>query len=90
MMINSSKQSVTVVKEALDKKPVDTTRNTINFLNTLSNKELRTMGFKDRIEVIFWSRKVVGKNQYIEIVQANIDIILHQVKTIKGSFMPLF
>ena len=36
MVINTARQSFTVVEEYLNKKPMDTTKNTINFLNTLS------------------------------------------------------
>ena len=35
-VINAAKQTCTTMKEALNKKPVDTTKDTINFLNTLS------------------------------------------------------
>ena len=55
MVINAAKQSCTTVKEALNRKPIDTSRNTINFLNTFSEEELRTMGIKDSILVITWS-----------------------------------
>ena len=50
MVIIATKQSCTTMKEALNRKPVDTTINTIDFLNTLSKEELRTMTIKDRIE----------------------------------------
>ena len=62
MVINAARQSCTAVKEALNKNPMDTTKNTINFLNTLSEEYLRTMGIKDKITVIAWARKVVGKH----------------------------
>ena len=90
MVINATKQSCTTMKEALNRKLIDTTKNTINFLNTLSEEELRTMIINDRIAIITWARKVVGKHQHIETVQAKIDIMLHQVKNFKGSFMSLF
>ena len=48
------------------------------------------MVIKDRIAVITWARKVVGKHHHIEIVQAKIDIMLHTVENFKGSFMSLF
>ena len=48
------------------------------------------MGIKYRITVITWDRKVVEKHQHIETVQAEIGIMLHQVKTFKGSFVSLF
>ena len=90
MVINISRQSCTAVKEALNKNPVDTVKNTINFLNTLSGEYLRTMGIKDRIAVITWARKVVGKHQHIETVQEKIDIMQHQVNIFKSSFMSHF
>ena len=43
MDINGARQSCTAVKEALNKNPMDTTKNTINFLNTLSEEDSRTM-----------------------------------------------
>ena len=52
MVINTAKRSFTVVKEALNKNPMDTAKNTINFLNTLAEEYFRTMGIKDRITVI--------------------------------------
>ena len=40
MVINATRQSCVSVKEDLDRKLADTTRNTIKFLNTLSEEEL--------------------------------------------------
>ena len=68
MVINVARQSCTNVKETLDRKPIDTTQNTINFCNTLSEEELRKIGIKDRIAVITWERKVIGKHHHIESV----------------------
>ena len=85
MVINIVRKRCTTMKETLNRKPIDTTKNTINFLNTLSEKELRTIGIKDIITVITWDRKVVGKNQHVESVQEKIDIMLHQIKTFKAS-----
>ena len=62
MVINAARQSCVAVIEALERKSADTARNTINFLNTLSEEELRIMGIKDMITMIIWARKVVGKH----------------------------
>ena len=43
MVINTARQICTAVKEALNKNPVDIAKNTINFLNTLSEEDSRTM-----------------------------------------------
>ena len=56
MVINVARHSCIAIKEGLDRKPTDTTRNTIKFVNTLSEEELRTMGVKDIIVVITWAR----------------------------------
>ena len=49
MVINIVRKRCTTMKETLNRKPIDTTKNTINFLNTLSEEELRTIGIKDII-----------------------------------------
>ena len=84
MEINVARQSCKTVQETLDRIPIDTTKNTINFLNTLSKEELRTMGIKDRIMVITWERKVIGKHHHIESVQAKENLMLYQVKYFKS------
>ena len=56
------------MKEALNMKLIGTVKNTINFLKTLSEEELRTTGIKDRISFMTWARNVVGKHQHIETV----------------------
>ena len=52
MVINVAKQIYTTVKEALNRKLADTSKNTINFLNNLFEEDLRTMGIKDTITMI--------------------------------------
>ena len=69
MIINVARKSCITIKETLDRKPTDTARNTINFLNTLSKEDLRTMGIKDMIIVITWAKKVIGKHNHIESFQ---------------------
>ena len=38
VVITVARESCIVVKETLDRKPIDTTHNTINFFNTLSQE----------------------------------------------------
>ena len=76
MVINVARQSCTTVKETLGRKPTDANQNTINFLNTLFEEELKTMGIKDVISVITWANKVIGKHHHIESVQAKEDQML--------------
>ena len=51
-VINIARQIWEVMKENLYKTSLETTRNTINFLNTLSKEELKKIGMKDRFSVI--------------------------------------
>ena len=74
----------------MDRRPTDTTNNTINFLNTLSEEKLRTMGIKDGITIITQARKFIGKHQHVESFQSEEDIMLHQIKSFKGLFVELF
>ena len=41
VIISFARQMCIVVKETLDRKPTNTSQNTINFLNTLSEEELK-------------------------------------------------
>ena len=79
-VIQAARKSCTSVKETLNKKPIDTTNNTVNFLNGVSEDDLKNTRIKDRILVITWAKKVVGKHQHLEIIQDKIDIIQHHVK----------
>ena len=81
---------VVLLKEALNKNPADIDKNTINFLNALSQDDLRTMGIKYRITVITWIMKVVGKHEHVDTVQDKIDIMQHPINVLKGLFVSLF
>ena len=50
----------------------------------------KTMGITDRITIVTWARKSIGKRQHIETVQEKENIMLHQVKYFKGLFIELF
>ena len=65
VVITVARESCIVVKETLDRKPIDTTHNTINFFNTLSQEELKTSGIKDKIAIITWEINIIGKHYHI-------------------------
>ena len=58
------------MNKTLDKRPLETTHNTINFLNTIKQLDMQTLGIKDRTIIIIWDRKVIGKHHYVNNVQA--------------------
>ena len=88
--MQATKQSVLVVKQVLNKKPIDTAQNAISFLNSLIWEEIRKANIKVRISTITWARKVVRKYQHLDKVQAKIDIMNHQIKKFIEFFNPLF
>ena len=79
-----------MVKQVLNKKPIDTTNNGIRFLNNLIEEEIRKENIQDRVSVITWARKVVNKYHHLETVQAKIDVMHHQIKEFIELFNPLF
>ena len=70
----------------LNKNTIDTANNTINFLNGLTEDDLKTTNIKDRISIITWATKIMRKHQHLDNVHAKIDIMNHQIK----FFTPLF
>ena len=75
-----SRKNVVVVKQALNKKPMQVAQNVVDFLSTLSEDQIKRMGIQDKVVVVFWARRVIGKYIMMETVQANMEIINHRVK----------
>ena len=81
---------MTIVKERLNKKPIEYANNAVDFINELTKEELNTANIKDRISIITQDRKVVNKHQHLDTVQAKIDFMSHQLKLFMDMFYPLF
>ena len=75
-----------MVKRVLNKKPIDINNNAISFLNSLTEEEIKKANIQYRVLVIMWARKLVNKYDHLETVQANIDVMHHQIK----GFIELF
>ena len=58
--IQSTRKSVAVARERITKTNVDYARNASEFLNGLTEEELRIANITDRISIITWARKVVN------------------------------
>ena len=69
-----------MVKQFLNKNPIDTSNNAISFLNSLTEEEIRKANIQYRILVIMWERKVVNKYHNLETVQEKIGVMHHQIK----------
>ena len=81
---------MTTIREKLNKKPIDYANNSINFLNGLTEDDLKNENIKDKISIITWARKVVNKYQHLDIVQDKINIMAHQLNIFRDMFDPLF
>ena len=88
-VIQVAKKKFTAVEEKLNKKPIDYTKNTIECLNGLTKEEIREDSIRDNIFVITWARKVVNQYHHLEIVEANIVIMAHEIKVFIKNFNPL-
>ena len=75
-----AKQNILTVKQGLNKKPTEVAQNAINFLITLSEDQVRRFDIQDKVVVVSWARKVVGKYIMFDTVQAKVDNISHKVK----------
>ena len=84
-----TKQSVKAVRERLNKNPVDYAINSIDFLNGLTEEELKVAHITDKISIITWERKVVNQHHYLDTIEAKIGIMAHEVKTFIEMFNPL-
>ena len=89
IVMYSSRQSATIVKERLNKNPIETTNNFIHFLNGLTEDEMKSTNIKDRTSIITRERKVMSKHQHLDTVEAKIGIMNHEIKLFIESFSPL-
>ena len=56
----------------------------------MSEDDLNKSNVKYRISIMTWARKVIKKYYHLDIVQAKVDILAHQVKLFIDMFDPLF
>ena len=68
---------------------MEVAKNAINFLSTLSEDQVRRFDIQDRVVVISWARKVIGKYKMLDTIQAKVDIISHKIKEVINLFTPL-
>ena len=81
---------MTSAREKLNKNLIDYANNAINFLNGLTEDNLKNANIKDRKSIITWAKKVVNKYHHLDTIQAKIDIMAHQLNLFRDMFDPLF
>ena len=84
-----TKQNILIVKQGLNKKPMEVAQNAINFLSALSEDQVRRFGIQDKFVIVPLARKVIGKYRMLDVVQDKLDIISHRVKEVTNLFTPL-
>ena len=72
IVTQAARKNVLMVKHVLNKKPIDTTNNAINFLNSLIEDEIKKSNIQDRVLIITWARKVVNKYHHLETIEAKL------------------
>ena len=90
VVASTTLQKCTVVNETLLRRPLETTQNAINFLNTISNAHLQILGIKSITVVIVWARKILGKHNHVRNVQSKAKQIQQNVKYFKDLLTQLF
>ena len=83
-----SRHNILIVKQRLNKNPMEVAQN-VNFSSTLSEDQVRRFDIQDRVVVISWARKVIGKYRMLDTVEAKVDIISHKIKEFIDLFTPL-
>ena len=84
-----ARHNILILKQELNKNPIEVAQNDINFLSTLSKDQVKRFDIQDRVVVISWARKVIGKYKMLDTVQDKVDIISHKFKEVIELFTPL-
>ena len=87
-LIEANKK-VQVVLGEVQRRPLATAENAINFLGTFSDDSANRHGIQNRVVVVSGARKVVAKRRMLETVQAKIKFIEHKFLEVINIFRPL-
>ena len=74
----------------MEKKPLNTAQNALNFLNSLTYQKLQDIGIKDRLAIVLWAKKFINKHQLMKVVQDKANTMSSQIKDFKLAFKYLF
>ena len=85
-----SLQRCKLVNENIDKKPLDTTQNVVNFLKTLTYEDMQEIGIRYKLAIILWAIKFINKHNLVKVVQDKTNQMLLHVKYFKQMFQEHF
>ena len=84
--VQEAKKHILVAKLDLHKKPLDTTKSTINFLRNLTDEDIKWGNIWDRIQVITLARNLVHKYLHLKMVEVKWSFTREQA----GDFVAMF
>ena len=74
----------------MEKKPLNTTQNALNFLNSLTYQKLQEIGINDKVTIVLWSKKFINKHQLMKVVQDKANAMSPQINDFSRAFKELF
>ena len=77
--VNLATQRLKLENEIMEKKPLNTTHNALNFLNSLIYQKLQDIGIKDRVDIVLWEKKFINKHQLMKVVQDKANTMSTQI-----------
>jgi hypothetical protein len=81
--------SCQAIRESLNRKPKEIAQRAITFLNGLTDADLTTMNITNRISVITWARRILGKYSHVENVEVKAGEIREEAIKFKKQFEKL-
>ena len=73
ILVNLANQTLKLVNETMERKPLGIAQNALNFLNSLTYKKLHDIGVKDRVAMVLWEKRFIHKHHLMETVQDKDD-----------------
>ena len=74
----------------MEKKPLNTTQNALNFLNSLTYQKLQEIEIKDKVAIVLWSNKFINKHHLMKVVKDKSNAMSSQINDFKRAFKELF
>ena len=89
-LVNLAAQRLKLANETMEKKPLNTTHNAVNFLNSLTYQNLQDIGIKNRVAIVLWAKKFINKHQIMKVMQDKGNQMSSQIKDFRMAFKDLF
>ena len=89
-LVNLATQRLKLPNETMEKKPLNTAQNALNFLNSLTYQNLQEIRIKDRVAIVLWSKKFINKHQLIKVVQDKSNAMSSHINDFKRAFKEIF